>query len=65
MEITLVEARGLPKMDMFGLCDPFAEISFEGQTRTTPVVNQSLAPVWETTFTLDVHKLDSLLQVSK
>jgi len=31
--ITILSARNLPKADIFGKCDPFVELYFEGETK--------------------------------
>eukprot|EP01047_Picozoa_sp_COSAG01_P048939 COSAG01_NODE_4803_length_4733_cov_2.922098_2_plen_1195_part_01 len=59
MKISIVEAQNLPKMDIFGTCDPFVQIQFEGNTYKTEVVRQTLAPEWNQSWSLEVHRLDS------
>jgi hypothetical protein len=59
MKISIVEAQNLPKMDIFGTCDPFVQIQFEGNTYKTEVVKQTLAPEWNQSWSLEVHRLDS------
>ena len=70
LDVTVVRAQHLPKMDMWGSCDGLVQVSFEDQSlalptqvvRTKPIKN-SFDPVFEETFTIQVprvHKAGAL-----
>lgn len=55
----IVRAQGLPKMDIFGTCDPFVVLEHAGKKVKTPVVKQSQTPVWDSTFHFDVFDMNA------
>ncbi|EKX31755.1 hypothetical protein GUITHDRAFT_42300, partial [Guillardia theta CCMP2712] len=63
LEIMIMSARNLPKMDAFGTCDGFCTIVFQGSTKETSVRPRSYFPEWNESFsylvdnTLDPGKL--------
>ena len=51
LRVTVIAAEGLAKRDIFGLPDPFAVLTVDGeQTQTTPVSRRSLNPFWNAAF---------------
>lgn len=46
VQLTVINARHLPKMDLMGSCDPYAKLAFDGQELQTQVVKQSYDPDW-------------------
>ena len=69
LSITVIEAKGLPKTDLFGSVDPFALVRCSGDTKRTQTVRNNRAPSWgtqfefpkvslETAFTLEVYDYD-------
>eukprot|EP01052_Picozoa_sp_SAG31_P004618 SAG31_NODE_193_length_20735_cov_15.125509_2_plen_5371_part_00 len=59
LTITVVEAKGLPKMDLFGSVDPFTLVKC-GQTQfRTPTVRNNRAPKWGTKFKFPKVTLES------
>lgn len=57
LTVHILRGQGLPKMDIFGTCDPFVTLEHNGKKVKTPVVKQSLTPVWDSTFHFDVHDM--------
>mmetsp|Transcript_29433 Transcript_29433/g.70739 ORF Transcript_29433/g.70739 Transcript_29433/m.70739 type:complete len:485 (+) Transcript_29433:219-1673(+) len=54
LEIILVNARHLPKMDTFGSCDGFCVFKFEGNTFRSTTKVKTYSPDWDETFTFQV-----------
>ena len=54
LEITLESAENLPRLDLFGRCDPFCALFFCGEKRLTSVEKNTLTPSWGETFAFDV-----------
>lgn len=50
LDITVVSARHLPKMDLMGTCDPFVELRFCGQLKRTTTVINSYRADWNETL---------------
>ena len=57
LTVHIIRGQGLPNMDIFGTCDPFVTLEHAGKKVKTPVVKQSLTPVWDSTFHFDVHDM--------
>ncbi|EFN58384.1 hypothetical protein CHLNCDRAFT_56823 [Chlorella variabilis] len=56
LEVTVVEATGVPRMDTFGKCDPFCNLWVrESHKLRTTVKSRTLKPVWKESFTFMVH----------
>ena len=45
LDLTIIGAKSLPKMDTFGRCDGVCKLQFEGQEIETTVVKNSFTPV--------------------
>eukprot|EP00232_Nephroselmis_pyriformis_P026574 CAMPEP_0182855474 /NCGR_PEP_ID=MMETSP0034_2-20130328/1864_1 /TAXON_ID=156128 /ORGANISM="Nephroselmis pyriformis, Strain CCMP717" /LENGTH=1542 /DNA_ID=CAMNT_0024986443 /DNA_START=104 /DNA_END=4729 /DNA_ORIENTATION=+ len=68
LEVQLVEGKGLPKADTFGLSDPYAFLGLVTGRKNSAnltrigvkskVVKNTLEPVWKETFTFEVHSLE-------
>jgi hypothetical protein len=54
VHVTVVSGAHMPKMDTFGLCDPFATIALDGVKLRTKHVRKTLNPVWNECFVLHV-----------
>lgn len=53
LNLKLIEAKDVPKMDL-GKSDPYVVAVVEGQTHKTKVINNTLTPKWDETFTFDL-----------
>ena len=51
VEVTIISARHLPKMDSMGTCDGYCKIAWQGQKHETKVKKCSYSPDWNETFT--------------
>ena len=60
LRCTVIDAKGLPAMDMNGKADPFCVLSVngEGEQYKTNVVMRSLTPVWNQPFNIPVPNQD-------
>ena len=54
LQMTVILAQNLPKMDLMGSCDAFCKIDFCGRQHLTSVKKDSLSPEWNETFDFDV-----------
>jgi hypothetical protein len=70
LNVTVVEARGLPKMDAFGKVDPYCVVRMmtpggplDARGLNTPVKLTTFTPRWESEFTFDVMTSDDKLRV--
>lgn len=56
LEVTIVQATSVPRMDTFGTCDPYC-LAWVRETRKlrTGVKSRTLKPSWKETFTFMVH----------
>ena len=52
LEFNIHSASDLPRMDYFGLCDPYVIVSFDGVEAQTSVKKTTLDPVWDETLRL-------------
>jgi Ca2+-dependent lipid-binding protein len=59
LEIKVVNARNLPKMDTFGTCDPFCRLDFCGENRETKVIKNTYSPDWNEVFVYDLSQRDA------
>lgn len=64
VQIKVVKARGLAKMDTFGLSDPFAVLKLGGSTHKTRVIPKTLNPIWDEEFTYEVSSTKDELVVN-
>ena len=53
LDVHIVEAKDVPKMDL-GKSDPYIKLEFEGNTNTTKVQKNTIAPKWDETFQYDI-----------
>jgi hypothetical protein len=70
LHVTVVEGRGLPKMDAFGKVDPYCVVRMltpdgpaDARGLTTPVRLTTFTPKWDSKFALDVMTSDDKLRV--
>ena len=54
MQLTIVSASHLPKMDIFGTCDPFVEVEFEGCSEKTGVMKGTYDATFDSALVFDV-----------
>lgn len=50
LQVTVVNAQGVPSMDRGGSSDPYVEVTVNGKTQKTSVQKDSLKPTWNETF---------------
>jgi hypothetical protein len=50
----------LPRMDYFGLCDPYLKITVDGYTAKTEVIKVSLNPEWKETINIPIFQARAL-----
>eukprot|EP00960_Hanusia_phi_P031418 749278-Hanusia_phi.AAC.4 len=62
LDMTIVCARNLPKMDAFGSCDGFCTIDFLGSTKETSVKPNNYFPEWRESF---VYTIPNTLEPGK
>ncbi|XP_020584291.1 C2 and GRAM domain-containing protein At1g03370-like [Phalaenopsis equestris] len=62
--VQVIEARGLPAMDLNGLSDPYVRLQLGKQRAKTKVVKKSLNPLWDEEFSFRVGDLREELIVS-
>jgi len=53
--VRILAARNLPKMDMFGSCDAFCELLYQGQKFVSSVKKNTYSPAWGETFSFNFH----------
>ena len=53
LKVTVSCARNLPKMDLFGTCDPFFTVAWQGQMFKSPVCHQNLNPDWSDSYSFE------------
>ena len=46
-QVTAISARGLPKMDAIGTCDPFVRVELGNERRETPHIAGTYDPDWQ------------------
>jgi len=54
VEITIVEAQGIPAADLNGYSDPFLEVCTSAERQKTAVVKKTLNPIWREVKTVQV-----------
>jgi len=50
VQLTVLSAKHLPSMDLWGKCDGLVEINFDGQKRKTKYIKQNYDPEWNEQF---------------
>merc|ERR1719474_1737488 len=50
LQVTVVNAQGVPTMDRGGKADPYVEVTVNGKTQKTSVQKDTLKPTWNETF---------------
>lgn len=58
IEMCIVKARNLPKVDTFGTVDAFVEMIYEGEAQKTQVVKNSLEPKFDFVAEVMVEKVE-------
>lgn len=59
LKLTIARAQYLPKVNRFGACDCYVELTVpHKEGKTTKVANKSLSPEWQATFSFEVTDLD-------
>eukprot|EP01124_Arcella_intermedia_P009249 TRINITY_DN16024_c0_g1_i1.p1 TRINITY_DN16024_c0_g1~~TRINITY_DN16024_c0_g1_i1.p1 ORF type:complete len:995 (-),score=215.70 TRINITY_DN16024_c0_g1_i1:99-3083(-) len=61
--VHLLDAVDVLAKDLNGKSDPYAEIRFENEQRTSNIDYKTLNPVWDETFTFNVHDTNSIIYV--
>uniref|UniRef100_A0A7S4UTB6 C2 domain-containing protein n=1 Tax=Guillardia theta TaxID=55529 RepID=A0A7S4UTB6_GUITH len=51
LEIIEISARHLPKLDLYGKCDPYCRITFCSQTKITSIQKTTYCPDWDEVLT--------------
>ena len=63
LNLRVIEAKDIPKEDLFGKCDPFIEIYIDNKhVKKTKYVKNTYNPRWDETFYLPLHHL-SLIHI--
>ena len=55
VEVTILNALHLPKMDTFGSIDPYCDVEFLGTVYKTSVKKNTYTPTWDEVLTFDVE----------
>ena len=55
VEVTILNAQHLPKMDAFGSIDPYCDVEFGGTVFKTSVKKNTYSPTWDEVLTFDVE----------
>eukprot|EP01052_Picozoa_sp_SAG31_P034265 SAG31_NODE_3981_length_3699_cov_27.996389_2_plen_952_part_00 len=63
LNVGVMEAAGLPKMDFFGHTDAYVVVHVDGHTEQTPVHENSGDPIWNEEFSFDVQSRKHPIQV--
>ncbi|PKA60318.1 C2 and GRAM domain-containing protein [Apostasia shenzhenica] len=64
LHVHVIEARGLPAMDLNGLSDPYVKLQLGKHRAKTKVVKKSLNPWWDEEFIFQVGDLREELTIS-
>eukprot|EP00850_Spirogloea_muscicola_P004238 SM000018S03603 [mRNA] locus=s18:188293:192214:- [translate_table: standard] len=62
LDVTLIEARGLPKTDIIGSCDPYALIYVrqkQGKIKRSTTKHKNQTPTWNEGFFVEAEDLES------
>ncbi|XP_065036313.1 C2 and GRAM domain-containing protein At1g03370-like isoform X3 [Musa acuminata AAA Group] len=62
--VHVIEARGLPVINMNGSCDPYVRLQLGGRRSKTKVIKKNLNPFWDEKFSFLVGELSEELIVS-
>ena len=68
LRVRIIECDKLPKMDLFGLSDPFVQLKYQAtpnskvQEHYTPVIRKTLSPKWNWEHTLEVTDMHRAIQ---
>lgn len=62
--VHVVEARGLPAMDLNGLSDPYVRVQLGKHRSKTKVMKKNLNPFWDEEFSFRVGDLNEELIIS-
>eukprot|EP00850_Spirogloea_muscicola_P002890 SM000011S19068 [mRNA] locus=s11:689053:692991:+ [translate_table: standard] len=62
LDVTLIEAKGLPKTDVIGSCDPYALIYVrqkQGKIKRSTTKHKNQTPIWNEGFFVEAEDLES------
>eukprot|EP01080_Neovahlkampfia_damariscottae_P001743 gene1743-512_t len=57
LNIRIIEAKDLPKMDFFGKSDPYVNVKVAGQMKKTKIIKRTLNPHWDESFDFEFNNL--------
>ena len=58
LAVTIKSASGVPRTDIFGLCDPYVKVFVkQSEQKSTTVRSNTLSPVWEEEFDFLIHDI--------
>ena len=58
LNLKVIEAKNLPKVDVKGSCDGYCKIQFAQQKAQTRIINNSLSPCWRQDFSFDILDIE-------
>lgn len=63
LNLRVIEAKDMPKEDLFGKCDPFIEIYLDDKRfKETKVIRKTYNPVWNQTFVIPLDHPGSVIE---
>ena len=57
INLKIVEAKNIPKLDIGGTCDGYCKIQFGQQKAQTRIIDNSLTPRWRQAFSFDILEI--------
>eukprot|EP00960_Hanusia_phi_P044076 756460-Hanusia_phi.AAC.1 len=60
LEIVEISARHLPKLDLYGKCDPYCRIRFCSQTKITSIQKTTYSPDWDEILVFKLPAIDQI-----
>ncbi len=63
LEVTVLHARHLPKMDLFGSCDAFVVMKLDDKKFESSVQKASYSPDWNEVFLFDASASNLIFEV--
>lgn len=61
LNIKIIEAKNVPKMDIIGSCDAYVALTFGSKRYKTGVKENTLNPVWNETFQFPIQNQNDIL----